>query len=67
MKWNCAECLGMSEAAYSFFVSSGNGSHWYCKDCEGQAMRAVKVDRTIEEECSKYLEGVTNRIDSVEK
>ena len=67
MKWNCAECLGMSEAVYSFFVASGNGSHWYCKDCEGQAMRAVKVDRTIEEECSKYLEGVTNRIDSVEK
>ena len=67
MKWNCAECLGMSEAVYSFFVASGNGSHWYCNDCERQAMRAVKVDRTIEEECSKYLEGVTNRIDSVEK
>ena len=29
MKWNCAECLGMSEAIYSFFVASG--SHWYCK------------------------------------
>ena len=67
MKWNCAECLGMSEAVYSFFVASGNGSHWYCKVCEGQAMRAVKVDRTIEEECSKYLEGVTNRIDSVKR
>ena len=65
-KWNCAKCLGMSEAVYSFFVASGNGSHWYCKDCEGQAMRAVKVDRTIEEECSKHLEGVTNRIGSVE-
>ena len=47
MKWNCAECLGLSKAVYSFFVASGNWSHWHCKYCEWQAMRAVKVDRTI--------------------
>ena len=57
----------MSEAVYSFFDASGNGSHWHCKDCEGQAMRAVKVDRTIDEECSNCLVGVTSRIESVEK
>ncbi len=57
----------MSEAVYSFFVASGNESHWYCTYCEGQAMRAVKVDRTIEEECSKYLEGISSRMDSVKK
>jgi len=64
--WFCTICLKMSDAVYDFFVSN-NGSHWYCSDCTDAARNAVKVERTVEQECAKYLRSNAERMDRLEE
>jgi len=41
--------------------------HWYCVDCEGLAISAVKVDRDIEERCAAYMEQMSLRVQKLEE
>lgn len=61
----CCECLNMSFEMYDL-MNNRPDIHWFCTDCDKQAMTAVKGDWEIEERCAKYLETMNQRFDQIE-
>ena len=62
----CCNCLGMNSSTYDL-MNSRPDIHWFCIDCERQAMLAVKGDWEIEERCAKYLESMNQRFVKIEE
>lgn len=56
-KWECLACSEMSAAHYRLLNETDINEfiHWYCKECNGQAVKAVKTERSIEESCKEYM------------
>ena len=55
-KWFCLPCIGMTPAQYDLLNADlGELIHWYCTDCNENAVRAVKNDNEIEERCKSYM------------
>ena len=42
------------------------GCHWCCKECEKNALTAVKIDREIEERCKTFMATLEKRDETVE-
>ena len=62
----CCNCLGMNSSSNDL-MNSRPDIHWFCIDCERQAMLAVKGDWEIEERCAKYLESMNQRFVKIEE
>ena len=63
----CLPCLPeMDEADYNILSKPNLGCHWYCKECEKDALTAVKTDREIEERCKTFMASFEKRVETVE-
>jgi len=65
--WFCAyTCVEpkLNDDEYKFMKKMN--CHWYCQECEHQAIQAVKYDKEIEERCSAYLSKMTERVEKLE-
>ena len=62
--WYCLECTGMNAEQYKVLNAPGITDliHWYCKECNENAIRAVKTDKEIEERCQNYMDKFRNEI-----
>ena len=36
--WKCTNCIGMSDKLYDALVSESNTLHWFCNNCEQEAL-----------------------------
>ncbi len=63
--WNCAKCCGYNDVQYNVLTTRAE-IHWYCDNCQQDAILAVQSDRDIEEKCNHYMSKVTKRIESLE-
>ena len=56
-KWVCLDCSGLSEAHYDVLNDKTLGArlHWFCSTCDVLAVKAVKTDNNIEEQCKQYM------------
>lgn len=64
-KWECLSCSKLSSDQYDILTTGATGVHWYCNDCNFQAVQAVKTDNDIEEKCKQYFESVKAEIGQV--
>ena len=48
--WCCKNCLCMPDGVYRY-LTARKDIHWFCVDCEKNALRAVKQDHQIEQRC----------------
>ena len=65
-EWACLPCSGLSENDYQFITDSNNPAiHWYCNNCNGKAISAIKSDKQIEEKCKEYFQTVRDEIAQV--
>jgi len=58
--WCCKNCLCMPDGVYRY-LTARKDIHWFCVDCEKNALRAVKQDHQIEERCEIYLQKFTEK------
>ena len=66
LMWFCLNCAELSEEEHAFFTRRQARAHWYCNDCEAQAVKAVSTDQAIEERCKEFLGEFQTRLESVE-
>jgi len=64
--WFCGSCLNMDENFFNI-LHMRKDFHWFCTECEGLAITAVKVDRDIEERCAAYMEKMSLRVTKLEE
>ena len=62
----CVSCSMLSTAMYDLMTASSRGIHWFCKDCDAQAMKDVQTGQQIEERCMHYFEKCRAEIHEVE-
>ena len=57
-KWECLDCSQMGERFYEMLndPTIGPRTHWFCRNCEEPAIKAVKTDKEIEVQCKTYME-----------
>jgi hypothetical protein len=55
----------MTQATYDL-MNNRPDVHWFCVECEKQALTAVKCDWEIEERCAQYMETLNLRFSKVE-
>ena len=62
----CKEtCLNMSDPEYTFYIEHPH-CHWFCSDCEAQALKSVQTDMEIEEKCREYMKVYDERLEKIE-
>lgn len=67
-KWVCLECTGVDENTYAVLnTPKGKRLHWFCKECEEDAMKAVHIDMEIKERCDEYLGILRDEIKEVKQ
>ena len=56
-RWICLDCSGMSEEHYNLLNDSKYGEflHWFCQQCNQQAMKDWKTGNAIEIKCKEYM------------
>ena len=62
----CIQCLNMESKVYDL-LKGRMDLHWYCGECDKQAMAAIKADWEIEEKCAAYMSSLTLRMDSMQQ
>ena len=43
----CVSCSMLDTAMYDLTIASSRGIHWFCKDCDAQAMKTCKLDNKL--------------------
>ena len=61
----CTSCLNIDNNLYELLTGRID-LHWYCSECDKQAMTAIKAEFEIEERCSAYMETMTKRLDKMQ-
>lgn len=56
VSWICLGCSGLTKDEYKICNREDSKIHWYCIECNAQAVAAVKTDNLIEEKCKQYFE-----------
>ena len=59
------KCLEMSYNEYEV-LNSRSDCHWFCPECEEQALTDVKIGMGIEARCRQYFQIIKDRERSVE-
>lgn len=62
----CWKCLDLSEEEY-IFLTNRSDLHWYCKNCEGNALLSIRTDKEIAQRCTDYFKSVEIKLNSLEK
>src|SRR5664279_1226283 len=62
----CCKCLDLSEEEYAWLTKRSD-LHWYCKDCEGNALLSIRTDKEIAQRCTDYFKTVEIKLNSLEK
>ena len=62
----CVSCSMLDTAMYDLMTARSRGIHWFCKDCDAQAMKDVQTGQQIEERCMHYFEKCRAEIHEVE-
>ena len=62
----CVSCSMLGTAMYDLMTASSRGIHWFCKDCDAQAMKDVQTGQQIEERRMHYFEKCRAEIHEVE-
>ena len=56
----------MSSVLYDLMNKNSQGVHWFCKECDSQAMKDVQTGQQIEERCKFYFDKCRDEIKEVE-
>ena len=59
-------CPGRGTDLIPLMTARSRGIHWFCKDCDAQAMKDVQTGQHIEERCMHYFEKCRAEIHEVE-
>jgi hypothetical protein len=62
----CWRCLDISVKEYSW-LSKRPDLHWYCSECEGNALLSIKTDKEIAKQCADYFRTMEDKLNSLEK
>ena len=62
----CLPCSTMSSVLYELMNKNSQGVHWFCKECDSQAMKDVQTGQQIEERCKFYFNKCRDEIKEVE-
>ena len=62
----CLSCSMMSSVLYDLMNKNSQGVHWFCKECDSQAMKDVQTGQQIEERCKFYFDKCRDEIKEVE-
>ena len=63
--WFCIKCLKTFSNEYEV-LSSISDCHWFCPECEEQALTGVKIGIDVEAKCRQYFQMIEDRVRSVE-
>ena len=63
--WCCVKCLKMSSNEYKV-LNSRSDCHWFCPECEEQALTDVKFGMDIEAKCRQYFHIIEDIVRLVE-
>ena len=61
-QWSCRTCAKLTVAEYDVITKKASKVHWFCIDCDGEAMAAVKASQLF----TVYTEEVNRRLDTIE-
>jgi hypothetical protein len=53
--WECQDCAQISDVEYGALQLAGSKMHWYCGECNEEAISAVKTAELIKTTCLKYV------------
>ena len=62
----CLSCSMMSSVLYDLMNKNSQGVHWFCKECDNQAIKDVQTGQQIEERCKFYFDKCRDGIKEVE-
>ncbi len=62
-KWICYECSKLERDEFKVLCKANAMMHWYCLDCNVQAVTAVKKDQSIEDACKHYFDSLSSELE----
>ena len=66
-QWVCLHCSDLSSKEYDLLCLTSNSIHWFCKNCNGKALTAVKADNLIEQRCKEYFESLKTAMNEIKE
>lgn len=61
-QWVCRKCSKATAAEYDMINKKSSIVHWFCSDCDEEAMIAIKASNLIEDQCKAYIESLEHKL-----
>ena len=62
-KWNCRTCAKLTVAEYDIITKKASKVHWFCSDCDDEAMAAVRGSQLFRD----FTDQTNRRLDIIEQ